>query len=147
MALDEAKIGHGFNHPFTLFRGPAEGHHDLDIGQPHLISGLEDGLALQTECLPKALIIVTGGPPPANHGVRLLWLIEVAADEVGVLIALKIREAHNDIFGIEACGNPADALGQFIDKEFLFILWVGCGHLIDSGYDLLDRRLFLCPFF
>ncbi len=62
----------------------------------------------------------------------------MAADQVGVLVGLEIRQADDDVLGVEAGGDPADALGQLVDEELALVVRVGRGFDVDVVDDLLD---------
>src|SRR5262249_13011996 len=53
----------------------------------------------------------------AEHRILLVRLVARAADEVGVLVRLEVREAHDHRLGSEGGGDLSDAFGELLDVE------------------------------
>ena len=109
-------------HPVRLLQGAAEGNHDDDVGQAHLFPDPFHGPALQGEPLPVAVAVVPGGPPKTQHGVVLLGLELLAADEVGVFVGFEIAHADDHRLGILGGGDLGDPPGQVVHKIFHLVL-------------------------
>src|SRR3546814_648401 len=58
-------------------------------------SDLFDGMALQREAILERGIDVAAGAAEADHRVLLVRLVLRAPDQVGVLVGLEVRQAHD----------------------------------------------------
>ncbi len=67
----------------------------------------------------------------------------MATNQVGVLVGLEIRQADDNVLGVETGGDPAHALGQFVDEILALVIRVGRGLEVDVVDDLLDFVILL----
>ncbi len=100
-----------------LAGGTHEGHHDLDVGQPHLVTHALEGAAFQIEAVAEGIGHVARGATEAQHRVLFARLVHLAADQVLVLIGLEVRHAHDDLLRMEGGRQGGDTLDQLVDVE------------------------------
>ena len=118
------------HHRFRLVHGTHERDHDFDVGQPHVVAHALHRITFQREAVAEAVGHVASGPAEAQHRVLFFRLVALAADQVGVFVRLKVRQAHNHAFRIESGTQRRDPFGQTADVE-LFRRVVAFHHLAD----------------
>src|SRR5205814_306821 len=74
-------------------------------------------LTLELEAGPEALVDIARSAAEAEHGVLFLRLVAAAADEIGVLVGLEVRQAHDDRRRRERRGDLRDPLGELLHVE------------------------------
>ena len=79
-------------------------------------------MALHLERFLVAIAVIAAGAAPAQHRVLFLRLEELTAQELLVFVGLEVREAHDDVVGVEGGPDHGDALGQFLDVVLDFIV-------------------------
>ncbi len=84
---------HGRDHPPRLILAADERHHDLEIGEAHLLAHAAQGGALKSETGGVGRMVVARGPAEAQHRVFFLGLEARAADQAGVFVGLEVRQA------------------------------------------------------
>eukprot|EP01107_Rhizomastix_libera_P017718 TRINITY_DN8690_c0_g1_i1.p2 TRINITY_DN8690_c0_g1~~TRINITY_DN8690_c0_g1_i1.p2 ORF type:complete len:760 (+),score=-5.99 TRINITY_DN8690_c0_g1_i1:96-2375(+) len=118
LALLEAVFGQQADHALAFIDGAHEGHHQFHVGQAHFFADLLHGPAFHLETVAEGAGDVAGGATEAQHGVFFLGLVEVAAQQLAVLVGLEVGETHDDGLGPEGGGDGGDPLGQLLDEEF-----------------------------
>ena len=109
--------GQQSDHFARLLNRAHEGHHHLDVLQSHVPANLQQRPTLQFKAGFELLVHVAGGAAKAEHGVLLHRFVARAADQVGVLVGLEIRQPHDDRLGSEGSGNTGNAFGQLLHVE------------------------------
>src|SRR6056297_727333 len=117
LAPGQAVLRQQFHHLAALLHGAHERHHDLDVGQAHLGAHSFQCPAFELEAGLVDGVHVAGGAAEPEHRVLLVGFISLAAYEVGVLVGLEIRQAHDDRVRVESGGDRRDALRQFRHEE------------------------------
>src|SRR6056297_2103285 len=117
LAPCQAVLRQQVHHFPALIHGAHERHHDLDVGQAHLVAHPFQRPAFQLEAGLVVRVHVAGGAAEPEHRVLLVGLVGLAADEVGVLVGLEIGQAHDDRSRVEGGGDRGDALRQLRDEE------------------------------
>ncbi len=125
-----------------LAQGAHERHHDLHIGQPHLVAHALQGAAFELEAGPEYLVDIARRAAKPQHRIFLVRLVVLAADQIGVLIRLEIRQAHDHRLGRKCGGDLRDAFGQLVDVEIYRS--VVAGDLLADG--VLDLGALLVEF-
>src|SRR5690625_4953164 len=98
-------------------RGVYERHHQLDVGQAHVVAHALHGAAFQLEALAEGIGNVARRPTEAQHRVFFGRLVQGAADHVGVLVRFEIRHAYDDAVRCKGSRDGADALNQLVDVK------------------------------
>ena len=106
--------GHGLA---GLVQGAHEGDHQLDVGEAHLVAHLAQGPAFELEARAEGVRDVARGPAEPEHGVRFAGLVALAADEVGVLVGLEVREPDDHGLGVERGGDRRHAFHELFHEE------------------------------
>ena len=117
VAALEAVLGQQAGHALGLAQRAHEGHHDLHVGQAHVVAHALERLAFHGEGLAEVLAEVARGAAEAQHRVLFLGLVAAAADQLAVLVRLEVRQAHDHLLGPEGRGDGGDALGHLVDVE------------------------------
>ena len=107
---------HCRDHLLRLRDAAAERHHDLQIGQPHLVAHPGECGAFERKAVGIGRVGVTRGAAEAEHRIVLLRLEPGAADQAGIFVGLEVGQPHDDRLRIERRGDGADALRQLLDK-------------------------------
>src|SRR5690606_36305591 len=94
-----------------------EGHHDLDVGQAHLVAHALHCAALELEAVAEGFADVTGGAAEAQHRVFFLGLVQATTDQVGIFVGLEVRQANDDFLRPEGSSQGAHTLDQLVDIE------------------------------
>ena len=115
----QAVPGEQLHHLARLVEGAHERDHQLDVGEPHGVAHPAHGAALHLEARAEVLRHVARRPAEPEHRVRLVGFVELAADEVGVLVGLEVRQAHDDRPGVERGRNGRHPLHQLLHEEGL----------------------------
>ena len=123
-------LGEHVDHLLGLAEGAHERHHDLDVVQAHVAAHAHQRLALHREGLAEGLADVARRAAKAEHRVFFLGLVARAADQLPVLVALEVGQAHDHRLRPERGGDRGDALGQLVDVEGAR-RGVAAGHALD----------------
>ena len=107
---------HRAEHPLRLVQAAAEGHHDLDVGQPHVATHAGQRPALQREAFLVSRMGVARRAPETQHGVFLDRLEPAPADQGGVFVGLEVRQADDHGTRVKGGGDGADFLRQPLDE-------------------------------
>src|SRR5690606_22261685 len=129
----EAVLGQKVDDLRGFAQGAHEGHHQLDVGQPHDITDLLHCPALELEAVAEGIADVARRATEAEHRVLFFRLVELAADQVGIFVGLEVRQTHDDLLRPEGRGQGADALDQLLDVEV--------DRIAVTGNALLDAAL------
>ncbi len=105
------------NHLLGFVHGPYEWHHDLDVGQSHLVAHFSQCPALQLKAVAKGIGDVARGTAKAQHRILLFRFVLLAAGETRILVGLEIRKAHDHRLGIKRRPQCCDTLGEFFNVE------------------------------
>src|SRR5690606_23205232 len=138
LAALQAVAGQFLDDGAALVQGADEGDHDPAVLQAHFLADLAHRLALQGEAVAEFRVDVPRGAAEADHRIFFVRLIAAAADEVGVLVGLEVRQAHDHRVRGEGRGQGGDALGQPLDVE-VHRAGIAGGDAVDLGLQL--RRL------
>ncbi len=115
-----------------------EGQHDVEV------LAAEDAPG-ELERLDLPVVDVAGHAPVAEHGVVLVGLEEIAAEEVAVLVGFEIRGAVEDRLAVEGHGEKPQSLGQGLDVEFLAAAEAAREELLadlaEQGIEVVDLAL------
>ncbi len=104
-------------HTLGLAESAHEWHHDLDVGQAHLVAHAPQRLALHRKRFPELGADVARGAAKTEHRVLFLGLVARAADQLAVFVALEIRQPHDHRLGPERGGDGRHALGHLVHIE------------------------------
>lgn len=100
---------HQLNDALQLRLRAHEGQHQLDVAQAEHVSRARHGCAFQPERRLEAGRVVPAGASEAEHGVLLLRLIGVAAEQLAVLVGLEVGQAHDDRLRVESGRDGGDS--------------------------------------
>src|SRR6202035_5762838 len=84
---------------------------------PHLVADAFQGAAFELEAGPEHLVDIARRAAEPQHGILLVRLVVLAADQIRVYIRLEIRQAHDHRLGRKCGGDLRDAFGQFVYIE------------------------------
>ena len=73
-----------------------EGNHELHVRQAHFFTNALHRSTFELEARAESLVDIAGGATKSDHRILFVRLISSAADHVGVLVRLEIRQAHDD---------------------------------------------------
>ncbi len=90
-----------FDDRFRLVDRPHERDHDFDVGKAHIVAHAFHRFAFQRKTIAETFCDVTARAAEAQHRVFFMRLITFAADQVGVFVGLKVRQANDDAFRVE----------------------------------------------
>mmetsp|Transcript_53285 Transcript_53285/g.125036 ORF Transcript_53285/g.125036 Transcript_53285/m.125036 type:complete len:660 (-) Transcript_53285:2122-4101(-) len=113
----EALLRQHAHHALGLLHGAHKGHHDLDVGQAHVLAHALQGLAFHRERVLELTADVARRATEAQHRVLFIRLVARAADQLAVLVGLEIRQPHDHRPREKGGGNRRDAFGQLVDVE------------------------------
>ena len=116
-APGEPVLGQQFDHLARFCQRPHEGHHDLDVFQPHAVAHTAQRAAFEFETGLELLIDIPRRAPEPQHWVFLPRLVPVPANQVGVLVGLEVRQPHDHRFRREGGGDGADPFAEFLHVE------------------------------
>ena len=71
----QAALGEHADHRLRLMQGAHKRHHDLDVGQPHVVANTLERLALHRECLAELFTHVARCAAEAEHRVFFFGLV------------------------------------------------------------------------
>ncbi len=142
LALLQAVLFQHLDDLAAFFQGAHERNHDPQVVQAHFVAHAQHGLAFQREGGREARIDVTAGAAEADHRVLFVRLVVAAADKVGVLVGLEVRQAHDHRVRCDRGGEGGDAFGQAVHVEADRITVTG-NLLVDL---LLGRRILAVVF-
>src|SRR5215211_4350233 len=100
------------NYALGFAKSPDKRDHDLDVRQTHGIAYEAQRLTLHGETLGKVGRQVTCGPTVSDHRIFFMWLIQLTADQAGVLIRFEVRHPYDHRVRCECGRNSRNALGQ-----------------------------------
>ncbi len=135
VAAGQAVFGEQVHDLAGFAQGAYERHHDLDVGQAHLVAHTLKCTALELEAVTERFADVTRSTAEAQHRVFFFRLVQLAADEVGVLVGLEVRQAHDDLFRVEGRRQGADAFYQLLDVEANRVVVAGDA-LVDAFFQV-----------
>mmetsp|Transcript_82393 Transcript_82393/g.148665 ORF Transcript_82393/g.148665 Transcript_82393/m.148665 type:complete len:529 (-) Transcript_82393:1212-2798(-) len=122
LASLQAILGQQVHDILGHVQGAHEWNHELHVGHAHLPTNLLHGLQFHGEAFLEGGISVSAAASEANHGVLLIRLVLVSADQALVLVGLEVRQTHDDALRVDRAGQSGDTLGDLVDVEFL---WAG----------------------
>ncbi len=105
------------DHLARLAHGAHERHHDLDVGQPHVVAHALERPAFQLEAVAEAGVDEARGAAEAQHRILLVRLVALAAEQGGVFVGLEVGQAHDHRLGGERRAQRGDAFGQLLHVE------------------------------
>ena len=97
--------------------GAHERHHDLHVGQPHVVAHALQRTAFEFEAGSEDLVDVARRAAKPQHRIFLVRFVVLAADQIRVFVRFEIREAHDHRFRRERGGDLSNALAQLVDVE------------------------------
>ncbi len=100
-----------------LAQGAHERHHDLHIGQSHLVAHALQRAAFEFEAGPEHLVDVARRAAKAQHRILFVRLVVLAADQIGIFVRFEVRQAHDHRLRREGRGDLRDAFGELVDVE------------------------------
>src|SRR4030095_1010968 len=100
-----------------LFQRPHKRHHHLHVRQAHIVAHALESSTLELEAGPERFVDVARGAAKSEHWILFVRLVLASADEVGILVGLEIREAHDHRLRHKCRGDLRDAFAQLLDVE------------------------------
>ncbi len=115
----QAVLGQQVDHLLRLAQRAHERHHDLDVGQAHVVAHALHRHAFHLERLGEVVGQVARRAAETQHRVFLVRLVARTADQLLVLVRLEVGQAHDHRLRPERGGDGGDAFGQLVDVERL----------------------------
>ena len=115
----EAVLGEQIDDARRFVEVAHEGNHDLDVGQPELVTHLLHRRHFHLEAITEGVGNVTRGAAETEHRVLFFGLVDFPAQQLAIFVRLEVRHAHDDGLGVEGCGNGGHAFDQLLDEELL----------------------------
>ena len=104
-----------FNHLLGFAQGAHKRHHNLNVGEPHIVAHAFERFAFERKAIFEIIRHITRRTAEAQHRVFFVRLVNIAAEQIGVFVGFEIRHAHNGFARIHRCGQRGHALGDFVD--------------------------------
>ena len=108
---------HPFDDPRSFFYAPAEGNHQLDVGQPHDFPGALHRGAFQCKPFGIRRMCVARGTSEAEHRVSLVRLKPAPTEKACVFVRLEVRHADDHRLRVKRGCNRCYAFGKAADEE------------------------------
>src|SRR5690606_17636272 len=87
------------------------------VGKAHHVTHFLQCATLKLETLAEVLADVTRRTTEAEHRVFFMRLVQLAANQIGVLVRLEVGQAHNHLFRMESRGQGGNTFNQLLDVE------------------------------
>ena len=122
---------HGLEHAPRFLDPPAEGNHDAQIGQPHVLAHAAQRGTFEREAGGIGRVRVACRTAEAEHRILFLGLEALTAEQPRVLVGLEIGQADDHGLGIEGGCDHAHALREPFD-EIIGRAWVVAHQPLDG---------------
>ena len=110
-------LGQQFGNLFGLPQCAHKGHHDLHIGETHVIAHTFQSLAFHRKGFAKIGTDIARRATETQHRIFFFRLVAATANEFAVFVGFEIAQTHNHRLGPERSRNGGHAFSHFVHIE------------------------------